>query len=190
MDKNELRKLCNSERSKVSCEELDSKIFENVISLDEFKSAETVLCYVSYKSEVDTLKLISYCLENNKQTAVPYCDDKYGKMSFYVIGSLDVLKKGAFGILEPDNIKCRKLTDFSSAIIIVPGLCFSEKGYRLGYGKGYYDRFLKNKSFISVGLCYNSLIKKEIPINDYDEAVDIIVSDKEVIRINNGGKNG
>ncbi len=109
-------------------------------------------------------------------------------MDFYLINSLDDLKEGTFGVREPDTSKCKKLTDYSNSLIIVPGICFDESGCRIGYGKGYYDIFLKKYPFISVGLCYNSFVLEELPANEHDENVNIIVTDKRIIKI--GGKNG
>lgn len=191
MTKDELRRLCTEQRKAVNNKsELDKAVYENFISLDCYKFAGTVLCYMSLNNETDTKLIVKRILSDGKKLALPRCVDDKGNMKFYTVNSLDEVKTGSFGILEPDTVLCSELNDFSDSIIIVPGLCFDKNGYRLGYGKGYYDRFLKNYPFISVGLCYNSFIKKEIPRNDYDVSLDIIVTDTKVIYVNSGGKNG
>ena len=191
MDKKELRKIVKSERQNVFDKaEKDRLIISNVKSLGAFKEAETVLCYLSLDDEIKTDELIDYSIEAGKKVAVPYCVDGEGNMEFYLINSISDTEIGSFNVREPDINKCEKLLDFNGSIIIVPGLCFNSEGHRLGYGKGYYDRFLKNYSFISVGLCYNSFIKNNIPVDVNDIAVDIVISENEVLNINNGGKNG
>lgn len=167
----------------------DKAIIERIINTSEYIKADTVLCYVSLNNEIVTDELINYSLSINKRVAVPYCTDNDGNMDFYYINSINDLYVQSFGIREPDINKCKKIDNLSNSIIILPGLTFDKNGNRLGYGKGYYDRFLQNHSLLSVGLCYDDFIVDTIPTNEYDKKVDIIVTDKNVIRIN-GGKNG
>ena len=169
--------------------EKDESIFRNLISLPEYTSAKTILAYASLEGEINTDRLIEYSLSDGKRVALPKCADGEGNMDFYIINSLSDLKKGYFGLREPDPEKCEKVEDFSSSLLIVPGLIFDGAGYRLGYGGGYYDKFIKNFSFISVGLCYNSLIINEVVRENHDKSVDIIISENEIIYCN-GGKNG
>lgn len=191
MTKSDLRKQSLLKRNGISDKlKKDTAISNNLFSFTPFQEAETVLVYVSSKGEADTKSIISYCFENNKKVAVPYCKDKDGNMEFYLIDSFDCLHYGCFGINEPDINKCVKLTDFSNSLIIVPGLSFDLNGNRLGYGKGYYDRFLKNYAFISVGLCYNSLIADEVPDEKYDMRVDYLITENGIYNTDNGGKNG
>ena len=97
-------------------------------------------------------------------------------MEFYLADSVNDLKQGMYGILEPDTDKCSKITDFSGALCLVPALCYDKKGFRLGYGKGYYDRFLEKFTITTVGLCYNELIKDTLPVDKFDKSVDYIVT--------------
>lgn len=167
----------------------DNRIFQQILQLDAFQAANTVLCYVSLPEEIDTVQLMNYCFAHQKRVAVPYCNsDK--TMDFYYIHSLQELHTGQYGIPEPDVLAAEKVTDFRSAVVIVPALCFQADGHRVGYGGGYYDKFLKNGTFISVGLCYNDLILKQIPTTDYDQAVNILVTEKQILFCDNGGKNG
>ena len=99
-------------------------------------------------------------------------------MSFYVISSLDELSVGTFGVREPDRNFNKRLEDFENSIIIVPGVSFSRDGHRLGYGGGYYDRFLQNYRGKSVGLCYEDMISDSIPVQEHDIAVNILITDK------------
>ncbi len=191
MTKSDLRKQSLLKRNGISDKlKKDTAISNNLFSFTPFQEAETVLVYVSSKGEADTKSIISYCFENNKKVAVPYCKDKDGNMEFYLIDSFDCLNYGCFGINEPDINKCVKLTDFSNSLIIVPGLSFDLNGNRLGYGKGYYDRFLKKYAFISVGLCYNSLIADQVPAEKHDMRVDYLITENGIYNTDNGGKNG
>ena len=191
MTKNELRTSVKAERLLIKSKtDSDSKIISKLLKLKEYENAETILCYLSLNGEITTDDFITESLKNGKRVAIPYCVDKNGLMEFYLINSLNDTQIGSFNVREPNIKKCKRITDFNNSIIVVPGLCFDVKGYRLGYGKGYYDRFLENYPFISVGLCYNSLIKNKIITDKYDKSVDIIISEDKIIRVNDGGKNG
>ena len=189
-DKKELRSYIKIKRKSVENKaEKDSLVAQNLLSLDEIKKADTVLCYISLDDESCTDEIVRVLLESGKSVGAPYCVDNNGNMDFYYITDFDDLRIQSFGVREPVIEKCKKVTSFDNTIIILPGLCFDSNGNRLGYGKGYYDRFLQIHSLISVGLCYNSLIVKKVPTDMYDKKADIIVTENDVIRIN-GGKNG
>ncbi|WP_448921112.1 5-formyltetrahydrofolate cyclo-ligase [Eubacterium sp.] len=189
-DKKELRSYIKTKRKSVENKaEKDSLVAQNLLSLDEIKNADTVLCYISLDDEICTDEIVRVLLDSGKRVAAPYCVDNNGNMDFYYINDFEDLKIQSFGVREPVIEKCKKVTSFDNTIIILPGLCFDSNGNRLGYGKGYYDRFLQIHSLISVGLCYNSLIVKKVPTDMYDKKADIIVTENDIIRIN-GGKNG
>ncbi|MDF2567683.1 MAG: 5-formyltetrahydrofolate cyclo-ligase [Oscillospiraceae bacterium] len=120
----------------------DYSIFKLIVGLNEYKQCEILVCFVSTAIEVDTHKLIRHALDNGKAVAVPRCIDGTSLMQFYLINSLDDLEPGSFSVLEPIVDRCKKIDEFVHSVCIVPGLGFDMKGYRLGYGKGYYDTFL------------------------------------------------
>lgn len=189
-DKKELRSYIKTKRKSIENKvEKDSLIAQNLLSLDEIKKADTVLCYISLDDEICTDEIVSALLASGKRVGAPYCLDNKGNMDFYYITDFDDLKIQSFGVREPVIEKCKKVASFDNTIIILPGLCFDKNGNRLGYGKGYYDRFLQFHSLISVGLCYNSLIVKNVPTDIFDKKVDLIVSENGVVNVN-GGKNG
>lgn len=179
--KNELRKDLLSKRKNFHSIELDESVAKNLINCILFEKANTILLYASLNDEISTDFLIEYSLSQGKQVALPVCLDKNGNMDFYYISSFDDLVTGYFSVREPDINKCSVVTDFSNSICIVPAVSYDEKGYRLGYGKGYYDRFLQKYSSISVGLCYNELIEKELPVNSFDVPVNYVVTQDRVI---------
>lgn len=158
---------------------LDERIFEKTIVLPEVENARIVATYVSKEREVDTHKLIKYFLENCKEILVPFVKGK--ELLFSQIYDFDKdLELGCFGILEPKN---KKPTDvYKADTILVPGIAFDEQGYRIGYGGGYFDKVLKNFKNAKIGLAYKIQIISEVPREEHDVPVDVIVTEKRVVR--------
>lgn len=182
-DKKSLRIKYSSIRNSITDKAvLSSCICNRLIDSDIYKRADTVLLYWSVGSEVATLSLIDKALSDGKKLALPKCLDSDGNMLFYYVSSADALQDGMYGIKEPPTDKFAD--HFSdSSVCVVPGLCFSKDGYRLGYGKGYYDRFLGNFCGISVGICYDECLTDILPINGYDKKVNYIITDKTIHKI-------
>ena len=155
---------------------LDRKLIPHIIKLVGYANARTVLTYISTADEIDTAPLIDHAWRAGKRVAVPYCIPGTRQMQFYVIRSRDDLKPGAYGILEPDPAACKALSDFSESLCIVPAFAFDRDGYRLGYGGGYYDRFLAAYPGHSVGLCYAQNLCAQLPRDRYDQPVDTVVT--------------
>lgn len=162
---------------------LDKKICENLLKCDAYNNAKTILFYAALDDEINIDFCIEYAVSQGKKSALPACMDKSGNMKFYYINTLSDLKYGYFGLREPDIKICREVTDFSDSICIVPALAYDRQGFRLGYGKGYYDRFLQNFSFISLGLCYNELIQDNLPIGEFDVPVNYIITQDGVFSV-------
>lgn len=190
--KQEFRNKAKLERKNIQDRYLLSSQIANIfLNSNLYKNSKTVLCYSAINDEVDTSLIISNALQDGKTLALPYCVDNNGKMNFYIVENFDKQTViGSYGIIEPIIKLCKRLEIFDNSVIIVPALCFDKRGYRLGYGKGYYDRFLEKHSLISVGLCYNSLVKNEIPIDKYDKPVNFILTESQIIACENGGSNG
>lgn len=158
--------------------EKDRLIREKLTRLRAYIEAKTLLCFMSTPIEVDTHDIIQAAWADGKTVAVPRCINGAIDMRFYVIHSFDQLEPATFSVLEPIVDRCTELTDFSRSICVVPGLGFDMQGYRLGYGKGYYDRFLANYVGKTVGICYNGCMKNLLPHGRYDRAVDTLVTEK------------
>lgn len=164
---------------------LDDAIFNKITSLDCYKKSELVITFVSTPIEVDTQRLIEYSLKVGKKVAVPKCIDGTRLMDFYLIESLSDLEPATFNVLEPIIEKCIKLENFENSICIVPGLAFDLDGYRLGYGKGYYDRFLSGYTGgEKIGVCYCCCTANKIPRGRFDKAVNLLITEKFIRRIN------
>jgi 5-formyltetrahydrofolate cyclo-ligase len=152
-------------------------ILENLLSLKEFKEADLVLTYVSAENEIDTHEFINKCFESGKRIAVPKTD--VHNILFYEIKSLTALSPGKFGIPEPVNIsEPVRITD--KTLCIVPALACNKSGYRIGYGKGYYDRFLDGLNITTAALCYTKNIK-EFNTEPHDIPVKLIITEGGII---------
>ena len=158
---------------------MDFKIQNKFLTLWKFREVNTVLVYCSKPLEVDTSFIIERALAVGKKAAAPRCVPGTRDMDFYLIKDKSDLAPGAFGVLEPDPEKCELLRDYTSSVCIVPALMYDTEGYRLGYGKGYYDRFLSGYNGACIGLGYSALIKENLPHGKYDRKVDIIVTEKD-----------
>lgn len=166
---------------------LNSRIANNLVTIKEYIEAKTIYIYVSKENEIDTLGLIEDALKSGKKVAVPKCISKT-KMQFYYIDSLSQLEVGHFGVLEPcENLLVAEGTDTS--FMVVPSLAVDMFGYRAGYGKGFYDRYLHNNPMPTAVLCYHKQLYFKILHNRFDYKCNYIITEKETIKrkgINNG----
>lgn len=154
-------------------------IFNKLIELPEYQNSKLVLCYVSFDNEVDTLGIISYSLACGKKVGIPKVIGN--KIEFYYIDDLSRLHKGTYGILEPETNNKVPLKEARESLLIVPGTSFSPSGYRNGYGKGYFDKFIaKTKPKYKIGLAYDFQVLDNIYSEKYDEKLDIVISDKNI----------
>lgn len=138
-----------------------------------YNEAKKIFCYVSAGSEPETNLLLEEILKSGKTLAVPRCLDKKGNMAAIEIRSLDVLEEGCFGIKEPKEGRVMERKDFD--LCIVPGLAFDGEGRRLGYGGGYYDRFLEGGSVYSIGLCFKECKAEKLPAEENDVPVNEVI---------------
>ncbi len=183
--KNRLREQCKAARRKMTAQQKqdkDIRLFRRLISLERYRRAKMVITFVSTPIEVDTHNLILYALTEGKQVVVPRCVPGTRLMDFCLIRSFDDLEPGTFSVLEPKQ-SCEVLTRFDNSLCVVPGLAFDMHGFRLGYGKGYYDRFLNAYHGYTVGICYNSCLYPSLPHGRFDCAVDLLVTESFCKRI-------
>ena len=184
--KKELRQRFRNIRLSISegeKSELDRSVAENFLALAQYGEAEVLLVYISKDIEVGTELIIDQALRDGKKVAAPKCDIKTNEMEFYIISSRDDLAEGYYGLMEPDPDKCPEVEDFSGALCIVPALAYDRKGFRLGFGKGYYDRFLARFGGVSAGLCYESCVCGELPRGEFDRRVNILVTEKRTVSV-------
>lgn len=180
--KRALRAKYKSLRAEITSQEkkaLDEKICAATVALASFRYAKTVLMYASTESEIDVMPIAHYALECGKKVAFPRCNVDEHTMDFKYVDDLNELTVGEYSIREPSE-NAESVTDFSHSICIVPGLVFDRAGYRVGYGKGYYDRFFSNYRETKLGLVYSDYILDCVPRGRFDRHVDILVCEKGV----------
>ena len=163
-------------------EKQDSQITQRVTGLWQYRKSRLILTYVSTNYEVDTKELIKSALADGKQVAVPRCIDGTHQMEFFRITGLHELFPGAFGVLEPAPQAGRKVTNYTNSLCLVPALCYDWKGYRLGYGKGYYDRFLDGYHGTIAGIAYSSCVRRSLPYGRFDRPVELLVTERYIRR--------
>ncbi len=186
--KNEIREKFKAVREEYSDEkrkDYDEKIANRVISSITFRHSKNILLYASKEKEIDTKKIYEKAIEAGKNVYYPKCYEG-GIMKFFRVNSLSELESGEFNILEPKGDSEEYVFSAEPSLCIVPALIFDKDGYRIGYGKGFYDRFLSKFKGVSIGLAYKELIQEKLPRGHFDRHVDVIVSDKGVYAINAG----
>ncbi len=153
----------------------DIQILEHIKNLDLYRQAQRIFCYVSMTEEVDTRALLENMLADGKTVAVPLCREK-GVMEARQITSMDQLKPGAYGILEPKE-DTKKLEPETLELCVIPCVSSSPDGIRLGYGGGYYDRFLPKTRAKRVILCQEQMLCENIPAESQDCPMDLVVTE-------------
>ncbi|MFA9378386.1 MAG: 5-formyltetrahydrofolate cyclo-ligase [Lachnotalea sp.] len=182
MEKPDIRKLVLQKRNELSKEELTCKsqlICNQLIALDEYKYAEVIYIYMDFRNEVMTNIIIENALHVGKKVALPKVDKD--DMIFYYIDSYQDLKKGYYGILEPVTTNH---AEEASVLIVIPGVAFDESGLRIGYGKGYYDKFLcKHMEYTKIAFGFELQMVEKIPYNEYDIPMDMIITEQRIINV-------
>ena len=177
ISKKELRAVCREKRKDISNKKEKSRaIVARILEIPEVRAADKLFLFYPLKGEIDLLSLADYAKETGKKIAFPLCEDKEGTMRFCEVGSLDELESGSFDIREPSTNTPEILPQ--NAVIFLPALAIDKQGYRLGYGKGYYDRYLAKYADLkpfTVGVVYKELFFDEMPHNEYDVPCDAVV---------------
>jgi 5-formyltetrahydrofolate cyclo-ligase len=185
--KSDIRKDILYKRNSLSESEIinNSKIINlRVIATKEYQSSKSIGAYYPTGSEVKTFDIIKHSIDNKKEIGLPRVIDST-KIKFFKIieDSFEKIKftKGKYGIFE-NSMSTISIDQMD--LLIIPGIAFDSQGNRIGYGKGYYDRFLSSrKAKYVIGLAYETQVINESPNNDYDIPVNIIITEKRTIRI-------
>ena len=159
-------------------------ILEKVLGLEAYRRAKLVHTYVSSKeNEVDTRALICTCLKQGKRVAVPVVMSGTKTLAHALIDGLDQLVVGPWGLAQPDPAVATWLpAEARVDLVVVPGLAFDRRGHRIGWGGGYYDRFLAQVQAVKIGLCYDELVLDCIPGEPHDVPVDVVVAETAIYR--------
>ena len=179
-EKAALRKHLLEQRDSISFDLMEiynSKIFSKLIKTKIISEAKSIGCYYSIGSEVQTHEIIKHFLSENKSVSLPKVSQDY--MSFRNIKDLSKLEKGEYDISEPkDTAPMEKEHD----VILVPCVGLDSDGNRIGYGVGFYDKYLEGKNVIKIALAYSKQIVKTIPASANDVKMDWIITEKDVIK--------
>lgn len=175
MDKKELRqKIRQMKRAmtEAQIEEVSQKLAEKFLATDIYKQAKTLYGYLPYNQEVRTVPILEQALRDGKRVAVPKV---YGeKMRFILMTDMNQVEKGYAGIPEP--IADTPVADDPTALVLMPGLAFDPQGHRIGYGGGFYDRFLElEPEHPTVALCYDFQMLEHLETQDHDIPVDLVI---------------
>ncbi len=182
MNKKELRKEYLTIRKDIKDKDTKSRtIFNKLIDLDIYKCSKVIGIYYSLEDEVDTIELIDYSIKIGKTVCIPKVLSN-NTMSFYKIIDRSNLVKSSFNILEPNTNNLVNPNDID--LMIVPGIVFSKELYRIGYGGGYYDRYLKDTNSYKIGLSFKETLVDYLPHNDYDVKLNLIITDESVVWFN------
>jgi 5-formyltetrahydrofolate cyclo-ligase len=207
LEKKQIRKSIMQLRDKISTEEkqrYDKAIFQNIIDNEYYKAASTIFIFVSYLSEVDTKSVIIQAIADNKTICVPKVKSKEEGIELFKINGLNDLEEGFHGILEPKS-NCEKLHGVSVSVsddegndvddannegnidlIIMPGVAFDMTGGRIGYGGGFYDKFISKlkKDVKKIAIAYELQIIENIPMKNHDVRIDGIITEKQTTIFN------
>ncbi len=174
-------RLASSDRSRKS-----GLIEENLWLLEEIAGAEVLFIYVNFRSEVETLTLIRHCLAKGKKVAIPLADAKNSRLLPFAVRDPDLdLQPGYRGIPEPVKGRLVAVDPRAIETVILPGSVFDEQGGRLGYGGGYYDRFLAIDAPRArrIGIAFERQIVEQLPLLPHDKRLHIVVTEKRILRI-------
>ncbi len=184
--KKSIREVIINKRNRIKPAERKKKnalIEQRFLKLVDFKRAESILFYASFRSEVNTISLIKRALGKGKKIALPLVDAGKEQLRLYIINDVSELKPGYMGILEPMHKRSREITLKDINTVIIPGAGFDMNGNRLGYGKGYYDKLLsKSKMHVNIiALAFEEQIIPKVPKEVHDVSIDKIVTEERVI---------
>ncbi|MBZ2175933.1 5-formyltetrahydrofolate cyclo-ligase [Schnuerera sp. xch1] len=186
MDKKVLRQTMIEKRRNLPKEKRMEKskiIQDNLFNFKPFKRSNFIFTFISTDEEINTHNIIKKSIIAGKRIGVPITVPKEKKMIVSELKDFDKeLELGFYDILTPQNKYIREVSPNIIDVVLVPGLIFTKDGYRIGYGGGYYDRFLnKTTDVVKIGLCFEMQLSETIPISTYDIPVDYIITEERII---------
>lgn len=176
MNKRELRAMIRTQKRAMTEAQIVSAsclLGEKFAACEQYQKAKTIYGYMPYNQEVRTIPMLERAMRDGKKVAVPKV---YGDtMKFILVTDLTAMEKSDFGIPEP--IADGPVADDPTALVLMPGLAFTARGDRMGYGGGYYDKFLSAEpNHPTVALCYDFQLLEQLPTEEYDIPVDLVLT--------------
>lgn len=175
MDKKELRAKIRQQKRAMTEEQIvraSARLGELFVQTAQYQNAKTIYGYLPYNQEVRTVPMLEQALRDGKKVAVPKC---YGdEMRFIYMDDLNQVAPGYANIPEP--IADEPIADDKTALVLMPGMAFTKNGDRMGYGGGFYDKFLASEpEHPTVALCYDFQMVESLPTEEYDIPVDCVL---------------
>ncbi|MFY9175484.1 MAG: 5-formyltetrahydrofolate cyclo-ligase [Peptococcia bacterium] len=188
MDKQLLRQQARKKRDSLSWLEVQGKsheISQRLIMMPEYQQADVVMLYLSFENEVDTKGLIITSWKQKKKVVIPVCQPADKTILVSELHSFDELTPGTWNISEPKKEFLRPIPASRIDLAIIPGLAFDVRGNRLGYGAGYYDRFLPNLSpnCAKIALSYEMTMQEFLPTEAHDVPMDYIITEAKIYKV-------
>ncbi|MEJ7622030.1 MAG: 5-formyltetrahydrofolate cyclo-ligase [Aquificaceae bacterium] len=186
LTKDDIRRLIIQKREALTEEErekLSEGIIKNLLSLKPLWDAKNLLMFCPHRGEPNITPLFSWTLQRGKALLLPKVEGK--NLRLIRLEDTTSLSPGAFCILEPS--KGKEVRPEEVELSLIPGIAFDKAGYRIGYGKGYYDRLFERLGGLKVGVCYEFQVLEEVPRDDWDMPVDLVVTEEKIYQ---GGKEG
>ena len=194
MDKSKIRSMVLDKRLNMNSEEVKSKsisIANNFFDSSLYKSAKVIMVYIDFRNEVETKNIIVKAIKDDKRIIIPISIKETRELILSEIKDYDSeLGSGAYGILEPKEEFIRRVDPALIDLVIIPGVAFDNAGHRVGYGAGYYDRFLKKlKPYVpKIALAFDLQIVDSIDGDEHDIPVDYIINENSIINCKNNGQ--
>ena len=185
LDKKQLRKVAKEKLAGIPDDErkeINVKLVRNLTATDWWNEAVVIGVTVSGDLEWDTKPIIRQAWQEGKTVAVPKCIPETRKLDFYKLEDFNQLEESFFQLLEPIPEQTEKLEKHSIELLVVPGLLYDARGYRIGFGGGYYDRFLANFPNRSVSILHSGQWIDEIPNGPYDIPVQQLITENGVVK--------
>lgn len=187
LDKILLRKKLLEKRRNMNTDDIKEKnklIKERLYDSGIYKNSKFIMAYIDFRNEVETKEIIKYSLKLSKRIGVPISIPKTRELIISELFDFDKeLENGVYNILTPKKEFIREISPKEIDLVLVPAVAFDRKGYRIGYGGGYYDRFFEklDSHTIKLGLAFDIQIIPEVPAGKYDLPVDYVITNKELI---------
>ena len=174
MDKKELRAKVRAQKRAMTEEQIVRKsqaLAEQFVRSEAYRNAKSIYGYLPYNQEVRTVPMLEQAQKDGKRVAVPKCYDD--EMRFIWLDDLTRVEKGYAGIPEP--IDDSPVADDPTALVLMPGMAFDPQGHRIGYGGGFYDKFLAKESHPTLALCYDFQVFDSLETEEFDIPVDCVL---------------
>ncbi|WP_198162753.1 5-formyltetrahydrofolate cyclo-ligase [Halobacillus mangrovi] len=184
MNKSDLRKqgkIMLKSLTSAEKHEKEAYMYEHLFHSELWKKAQTIGVTVSQAHEWSTFPIIEQGWQEQKIVSVPKCDPDHKELNFYQLSDYSELETVYFGLKEPDPAKTKYLPKQHIDLLIVPGLLFNSKGYRIGYGGGYYDRFLTGFPGATIMIASEEQRHEQLPIEEFDRKVANIITEQGMV---------